>query len=269
MTNGDPSGTRGERAWLLTAWAVAAAVVSGVAAINVLSIADARPELGVVRPAIWEASSAIGHIASAWLPLFLTLWSLRSARPRWQAWGVHLPAALAYSVIHVAIFLALRHAAYATMGDRYDFGPLVPEFLDELPKDVLAYALIALTYFLVRRLRIESAPRAAPELFDIRDGARLVRAPIADILAVSSAGNYAEFVLADGRKPLMRSSLSAIEKALAPRGFVRTHRSWLVNASRVTGLRPEGSGDYAVELAELTVPLSRRFPEALARLRQG
>ena len=52
-----------------------------------------------------------------------------------------------------------------------------------------------------------------------------------------------------------------------PRGFVRTHRSWVVNAAQVTGLRPEGSGDYAIEIDALTVPLSRRFSEALARLK--
>ena len=103
--------------------------------------------------------------------------------------------------------------------------------------------------------------------YSIRDGNRILRVPMVDILAVSSAGNYVEFSLRDGRKPLMRSPLSALEAELAPHGFVRTHRSWLVNAMQMTGLKPEGSGDYTVELGELTVPLSRRFPEALAKLR--
>jgi hypothetical protein len=36
----------------------------------------------------------------------------------------------------------------------------------------------------------------------------------------------------------------------------------------VTGLSPEGSGDDAIEIDALTtVPLSRRFPRALARLK--
>ncbi len=67
----------------------------------------------------------------------------------------------------------------------------------------------------------------------------------------------------------MRSALSAVEADLADKGFVRTHRSWLVNAARVTGLKPEGSGDWTVELGALEAPLSRRFPDALARLRGG
>jgi DNA-binding LytR/AlgR family response regulator len=38
---------------------------------------------------------------------------------------------------------------------------------------------------------------------------------------------------------------------------------------QMTALTPEGSGDYTVELGTLSVPLSRRFPEALAKLRAG
>ena len=106
-------------------------------------------------------------------------------------------------------------------------------------------------------------------MFTIRDGARIVRVKMSDILAVSSAGNYVEFVLRDGRRPLMRTPLSAIETELSPRGFVRVHRSWLVNAAQMTGLTPQGSGDYTVELGDLTVPLSRRFPQALAKLRSA
>jgi DNA-binding LytR/AlgR family response regulator len=37
----------------------------------------------------------------------------------------------------------------------------------------------------------------------------------------------------------------------------------------MTALRPEGSGDYEVELGAVKVPLSRRFPDALARLKKG
>ena len=67
----------------------------------------------------------------------------------------------------------------------------------------------------------------------------------------------------------MRSALMTIESELAPHGFLRVHRSWLVNPSQMTALKPDGSGDYTVELGQLEVPLSRRFPEALARLRSN
>ena len=40
-----------------------------------------------------------------------------------------------------------------------------------------------------------------------------------------------------------------------------------MNASKMTSLKPEGSGDYTIELEGLNAPLSRRFPDALAKLR--
>ncbi len=122
----------------------------------------------------------------------------------------------------------------------------------------------------MEQLVIAKAQTRAPAgeaMYAIRDGARIVRVPVRDILAVSSAGNYVEFALRDGRRVLMRSPLSAVEAEFAAHGFVRVHRSWLVNAMQMTGLKPEGSGDYTVELGALSVPLSRRFPEALAKLR--
>lgn len=141
--------------------------------------------------------------------------------------------------------------------------------LYEFGKDALAYGLFLAAFgfavFLVRQQRATKPRRLT---FDIRDGTKLNRVMIENILAISSAGNYAEFALRDGRKLCMRSSLSALERELAPFGFVRTHRSWLVNAAAVTALNPEGSGDYSVRLGTLTVPLSRRFPETLAKLRQ-
>ena len=139
-----------------------------------------------------------------------------------------------------------------------------------MAKDALGYTVAALTMgFLLRWRRANpvAAPKVASTGFDIVDGPRLVRTQLSDILAVRSAGNYAEFLLSDGRRPLMRTSLGGLQGRLEPQGFVRTHRSWLVNAARVTGLRPEGSGDYAVELGAVEAPLSRRFREALDALR--
>ena len=105
-------------------------------------------------------------------------------------------------------------------------------------------------------------------MFEIRDGARTLRQPVGEILAATSAGNYVEFVLADGRRPLMRATLRAVEASLAPSGFIRTHRSWLVNRASVRLIEAEGSGDFRLELeGGAAAPLSRRFPGALAALR--
>jgi DNA-binding LytR/AlgR family response regulator len=93
---------------------------------------------------------------------------------------------------------------------------------------------------------------------------------MAEIVALQAAGNYVEFLLADGRRPLMRGSLAEIHRKIGTELFVRTHRSWVVGLGHVRGLRPAGSGDFQIDLDDgATVPLSRRFPKGLAQLRAG
>jgi hypothetical protein len=265
--SGDASGTGGtSRRTFWYAYAATAVFAGVVNLLNILTIHHGRPRLGLVEPVIWEASSWLSLMAFFWIPwLFWRLAPLR-VRPRWRLL-MHIPGAVLYALFHVGGFIVLRKFAYWAFGSRYVFGE---NFFYELPKDVLVYGLFLGGFALVGHLlRQQQLVQISGQTltFDIRDGARLTRVRLSDILAITSAGNYVEFVLEDGRRLLMRSPLSAVENDLSGRGFVRTHRSWLVNEAAVTGLVPEGSGDYGVTLGSLTAPLSRRFPAALARLR--
>ena len=68
----------------------------------------------------------------------------------------------------------------------------------------------------------------------------------------------------------MRATLSDLAMRLGEFGLERTHRSWLVNLRRVRSLELAGSGDYTLDLgSDLRVPLSRRFPSVLQRLRKA
>lgn len=250
--------------------------------VNVFSaLHDLKGRVEAWEPAVWEYSS--GAMSLLLMPLVAQ--ALRIAPPshrRWRRFAlVHVLSSLAYSLIHVGGFLILRKLVYAALGHSYRFGPL-SEFVYEYRKDLLAY-IVCLTVFAFAARReppaILSAPDAGtplatammePPTFDIRDGARLIRVLTADIITVTAAGNYVEFRLQDGRRPLMRTTLSRVEATLSAHGFVRTHRSWLVNAARLRSVAAEGSGDYQLELdTGVQAPLSRRFPDALTRLRQG
>lgn len=271
--SGDVLGMTGEeRLWLRRAWLLGACLISAISVVNVLTIQHDAPKLGWVAPSIWEGSSALITLFIFAIPAVMAFWMIRKQPRWWIAAPAHLLAVFVYSVIHVSGFVALRKLGHHVfLHEGYDFGPLSTEFPYEFRKDMMSYGLATIIYWLALRRSgqkpLEALAPAVPPTFDIQDGARLIRTPVSEILAVRSAGNYAEFVLADGRRPLMRSSLSALQDGLSAHGFVRTHKSWLVNKARMTGLKPEGSGDYAVELGELEVPLSRRFPDALAALR--
>jgi len=278
-TSGKPGGINGvlfgmsgeEWRSILRAWLLGIGLIATICVVNILTIQHDDPDLPPLFPVLWEGSSALVTLAIFAIPAAVALWSHRKRPPWWQAAPVHLLAVLAYSALHVAGFVALRNLAYlALLQQTYDFGDLSREFPYEFRKDLLAYGIAWTTFLLaLRQGRQQASALASPSraTFDIQDGARLVRVPIDHILAVRSAGNYVEFVLVDSRRPLMRTPLATVQTDLTEHGFVRSHRSWLVNKAKVTGLRPEGSGDYAVELGELEAPLSRRFPEALAALR--
>jgi len=267
---GDDLGAGGiQRRTFFYALSAVAVLVAVVNTINVITMQHEEPRYGA-GPMVWEATSWIALILFFWIPWIGYRLAPPSVRPRWKLL-IHMPVAVFFALCHVGGFVLLRKLIYWMAGDAYHFGSVVPHFLYELRKDALGYALFVAGFALVEHLLRQQQLIGTPGqtlTFDIRDGARLIRIRVDEILAVTSAGNYVEFLLRDGRRPLMRTPLSTIEAEFAPRGFVRTHRSWVVNASAVTGLKPEGSGDYTVELGALIVPLSRRFPQALTKLRR-
>jgi hypothetical protein len=268
--SGDAVGTSGIlRRTFLYAFGVAAVVVAAINTLNMITDYHGMHRIDWREPLIWEGSSWITLMAVFWITWVGYRLAPPSVRPRWRLL-VHVPLALGFSLAHVVGFMWLRELAYWLLGSQYVFGNFWPTFAYEFRKDGLGYCLFqggfALIEHLLRQQQLIEAP-GQTLTFDIRDGARLTRVQLAQITAVASAGNYVEFVLRDGRRLLMRSALSAVEEDLSRRGFVRTHRSWLVNGALVKALTPEGSGDYTVALPDLEVPLSRRYKAALAQLR--
>lgn len=282
-TNGARGGTGGWRARLTKrfgsadprdlrrGFVIVALVAMMVVMVNAMTTLADVTGIQTWEPWSWEITSAITTLLAIWIPWLTTAAAPPDAalgsgwRPKSGFLVVHLIGVLSFAALHVAGFVILRGLIYDWMdAGPYEFGD---RFIYELRKDTLSYATFVATFWVLGYLRRRRDEPVRPVSFDIRDGARIIRAALPDIVAVSSAGNYVEFWLADGRRPLMRATLAAIEVELERFGFVRVHRSWLVNAARVTALEPDGSGDWTVELGGVAAPLSRRYPQALERLR--
>jgi hypothetical protein len=277
VTSGGFWGTSGAGRLPVLAYVALVLFLLALATVNALSqlhdFHRLQKPLAAWAPFVWEYSSM--GVTLALLPV--VAWLLKLAPPRRGQWLrfalVHGPGTVAYSLVHVGGFVLVRKLIYWALGLAYQFS--ATDLLYEYRKDLLSYVLFMAFFALAPRLFRERTP-AAPAAgageatFDIRDGARLIRARTHDIVMASAAGNYVEFHLVDGRRLLMRTTLAKAEAALAPHGFVRTHRSWLVNAACVRTLAAEGgSGDFRLELdGGCEAPLSRRFPQALGRLRQ-
>ncbi len=286
-TSGEASGTSGgpgparagvDRAtWL--AYGIAILAVLAICAVNVLTTLRDREKVGVPlafwQPAVWEATSAIAIIAL--LPLVRAV--LRRHPPTagrvLPVIAVHAGATLAFAVLHVTGMVILRKLAYAIAGETYRFGWSAADLLYEFRKDVFVYLAVAGGFWVIGRLaeleralaerREAAAPVASPEgMLTVRDGAKSLELRIADMVWAASAGNYVEIALADGRRPLVRGTLQGLEATLAPHGFVRVHRTRIVNGGRIATIESKGTGDLVVALDDGTrVTGSRRYKERL------
>lgn len=87
---------------------------------------------------------------------------------------------------------------------------------------------------------------------------------------IESAGNYVEFVIQpEGKRVLVRKTLSSFEKTLDPERFVRIHRSVIVNVTCIKEMRPRYTGEYQITmLTEEQLTLSRGYRKNLKRLLQ-
>ncbi len=83
---------------------------------------------------------------------------------------------------------------------------------------------------------------------------------------ISAEEKYVRLHTAAGTH-LVRQGISALEKRLDPEGFVRIHRSHIVNVDYISEIQPWTHGDYVVILKEQTrLTMSRRYRERLLAL---
>jgi len=85
-----------------------------------------------------------------------------------------------------------------------------------------------------------------------------------DITHVEAQGDYTRIHTAGGSH-LLRTPLSTLEEQWRPAGFVRIHRSLLVNLRHVAEARSQG-GRYSVVVAGQELPVSRRHTRELRDL---
>ena len=69
----------------------------------------------------------------------------------------------------------------------------------------------------------------------------------ANVVAVEAQGNYVLLHRVAG-SDFLRESISTVEEKLRPYGFVRIHRSLLINASFIEEVQPRDAGDCILRI---------------------
>lgn len=222
-----------------------------------------------IEPVLWEGTSAVVILALA--PV--VGWAMRRWPPRADnlpAFAIHFALTIPFALIHIVVIWLSREFAYWAVGARYGFfdDGVAITLLYEWRKDVLVYAAIASTYWIFQyiadRRQAEAAAATADERIEVRDGGAAVFLAPGDISYVEAAGNYVEFHTV-AKTHLVRGTLASWEARLTARGFVRVHRSRLVNRTKIAALKPTPAGDLEITLSDGgTVLGSRRYRAGLA-----
>jgi DNA-binding LytR/AlgR family response regulator len=114
-----------------------------------------------------------------------------------------------------------------------------------------------------RMLAMGSSARIA-----IKAKKRIFFVDAADVIAVEAKGNYV-LLLHTSSSHMLRESISTMEEKLNQHGFVRIHRSVLVNAALVEEIHPRSTGEYGLRMRggrEFTV--TRTYKQNLQVLAQ-
>jgi len=100
-------------------------------------------------------------------------------------------------------------------------------------------------------------PQQFLERLVVKDGTKVTLIPIAKLDYAEAQDDYVALA-SQGKKHLKQQTIASLEACLDPNGFVRIHRSYIVNLERVARIEPYGKDSRLAILADGTrLPVSR------------
>jgi two-component system LytT family response regulator len=209
-------------------------------------------------------------------------------RPDLVFLDVQMPGKTGFDVIGALADTQRPHVVFVTAYDKFALRAFEVHALDYLLKPVnedrfdaaLARVREAMSHATdnalaqrVRQVAADLQVTASPSMtsavdrLPIKANGRIIVIRLADIDWIEADRDYVSVHVGGGKTWLMRETIAAVELRLALSGFVRIHRSAIVNAERVKELRPRDKGEYTVVLIDGTeLKLSRNYRAAVERL---
>jgi DNA-binding LytR/AlgR family response regulator len=171
-----------------------------------------------------------------------------------------------------SVVFVTAHAQYAVAAfERHAVDYLLKPFSAERVNQALDFAYRRTASERAARLmelipHLQSFTQPYSPKIGIKSNGRIIFIDPREIVVVQAEGNYVLLQRETG-SDLLRESLSIIAEKLKPYGFVRIHRSVLVNGSFVREIRPCSTGEYQLRVRdgrEYTV--TRTYKTNLKRL---
>ena len=95
--------------------------------------------------------------------------------------------------------------------------------------------------------QLQKLSRPRPPMIAIKAKGRILFINPGDVVAVQAEGNYVS-LQRESDSYLLRESISLVAEKLKPYGFIRIHRSALVNTSFVSEIKPYSTGKYGLRV---------------------
>jgi len=95
--------------------------------------------------------------------------------------------------------------------------------------------------------QLQKVSRPGPPMIAIKAKGKILFINPGDVVAVQAEGNYVS-LQRESDSYLLRESISVVAEKLRPYGFIRIHRSALVNTSFVVEIKPYSTGRYGLRV---------------------
>jgi DNA-binding LytR/AlgR family response regulator len=116
-------------------------------------------------------------------------------------------------------------------------------------------------------LRVSQTATAEPSLW-VHQRGQMMRVALQDLDWVEAEGEYVRLHVR-GQSYLLRSSISALAEKLITQGFIRIHRSTIINQTRLSALRSSRAGMKVVLESGEELPVGRKYRSAVRALRHS
>ena len=131
---------------------------------------------------------------------------------------------------------------------------------------VMSFILLIKHYFVDQKAIAELEGKQAmldQGYFTIRSNRQTAKIRFDELLYIESLGDYIEIHLQDGSEVSSKEKISHMERTL-PDGFLRIHRSFIVNRDKISSF----SREY-VMMGEKELPVSRSYKQEVVRKLNG
>jgi two-component system LytT family response regulator len=188
--------------------------------------------------------------------------AIRHSKPDLLFLDVQMPECDGFDVLELLGTDGPQTIVFVTAHDEYALRAFEAGALDYLLKPFDDARFMRVLARAKEKTARYASHRQAPRRLVVKAPRRLLFIDAQDVDWVEAASYYA-CLHVDQETHVIRRTMAELERDLGD-GFIRIHRSTIVNLDRVAGLELQSSGDYAVVLRTGTrLRLSRRYKQAL------